>query len=216
MSSCSFGLPQFPYSNQRTPEAAENTPAVWHVPSTICLLLLFYWLTVALETPLYQRNMSNVQVKSLKHFLFKCPVFIKVEILNDGPLGGHSIKACCFCVRYAGWQRPLKEYAALLFIECIRSGSPNTGWTRRRSLPGWILSEHVARYKCVRSHSSLLVWYLSQCGPLRWNYCHSWQDDSLQVIKEVMIQKRLADSWATDRFCSHPYLSNCGQHLFGL
>lgn len=115
---------------------------------------------------------------------------------------------------YAGWHRTLEECAALLFAECINSGSPNTGW--QRSLPGWILREHVARYKCVHSHSSLLVWYLSQCGPLRWNYCHSWQDDSLQVIKEVMIQKHLADSWATDRFCSHPYQSNCRQHLLGL
>lgn len=93
---------------------------------------------------------------------------------------------------YAGWHRTLEECAALLFTECINSGSPNTGW--QRSLPGWILGEHVARYKCALSHSSVLVWYLSQCGPLRWNYCHSWQDDSLQVIKEVMIQKHLADS----------------------
>lgn len=42
-----------------------------------------------------------------------------------------------------------------------------------------------------QSHSSMLSWYLCQCGPLRWNYCHSWRDDSLQVIKEVMIQKHL-------------------------
>lgn len=77
---------------------------------------------------------------------------------------------------YAGWHRTLEECAALLFTESINSGSPNTGW--QHSLPWWILTKHVARYKCVHSHSSMLGWYLCQCGPLRWNYCHSWQDDS--------------------------------------
>lgn len=44
-------------------------------------------------------------------------------------------------------------------------------------------------------------WSLCQCGPLRWNYCHSWQDDSLQVIKEVLMRKHLAGLWAPDRIC---------------
>lgn len=72
-------------------------------------------------------------------------------------------------------------------------------------------------YMCAlsQSHSSMPGWYLCQCGPLRWNYCHSWQDDSLEVIKEVLIQKHLAGLWAPDRFCSHPNLSNHRQHLSG-
>lgn len=94
---------------------------------------------------------------------------------------------------YAGWHRTLAECAVLLFIECINSGGPNIG--RQRSLPPE--NSQKARYQismCAlsQSHSSMPGRYLCQCGPLRWNYCHSWQDDSLQVIKEVLIQKHLA------------------------
>lgn len=58
-----------------------------------------------------------------------------------------------------------------------------------------------------QSHSFSLGWSLCQCGPLWRNYCHSWQHDSLQAIKEVLIQKHLAGYWwqgVSDRFYSHP------------
>lgn len=50
---------------------------------------------------------------------------------------------------YAGWHRTLEECAALRFIECINSESPNIG--RQRSLRGRILRKHVTKCKCVHS-----------------------------------------------------------------
>ena len=79
--------------------------------------------------------------------------------------------------------------------------------------PGRVLSEHATKCKRAlsQSHSSVMGWYLCQCGPLRWNYCHSWQEDSLQVIKEVLIQKHLAAYWAPDRFWLSPTLTRIYQ-----
>ncbi len=50
---------------------------------------------------------------------------------------------------YAGWHTTPEECAALLFIECINSGSPNI--SRQRSLPGRILRKHATKSKCVHS-----------------------------------------------------------------
>lgn len=110
----------------------------------------------------------------------------------------------------AGWHTTPEECAALSFhffflsffflIEHI-----NLGKCKRRSTAslrkGPEFPESARRRTQQPAPGRSHWWSLCQCGPLRWNYCHSWQDDSLQVIKEVLMRKHLAGLWAPDRIC---------------
>lgn len=102
------------------------------------------------------------------------------------------------------------------FIGCINSGGVNTGWQCSAARAGRVSQKarvEMLTLALSQSQSSML----SQCGPLTWNYCHSWQDDSRQVIKEVLIQKHLADlrELQTAPALAQIWQSHT-QHLFGL